>query len=544
MENLDQNINLTELEVLISKYKKDFTKYIHLELYKWKDIKCFQDNWDIDAENFEDMLSRALDKKSNLLTAIQFFPRGMILEYAKSYTERTRELFRDLYDESKNLTERIQRFKDEIISIHKSWDTTGTKNHYQNENVISTYLWLKYPDKYFIYKYSEAQSLFSKLNLKIKLRGKGAQAVINTYHVYDKIAEILKADEEYIKLQSNVLDEECYPDKQFRTAVTDFTHYVDRYMDKEHSNNSEEEVSESKANETPIQTPEAETYSTTDFLEEVFMTEDNYNHLAGLLEHKNNIILQGAPGVGKTFSAKRLAYSIMGEKDDNRVRMVQFHQNYSYEDFVEGYKPYENGFKLQKGIFYNFCTQAKNDPDKKHFFIIDEINRGNLSKIFGELLMLIEKDYRGEKNKITLAYSGENFYVPKNLYIIGLMNTADRSLAMIDYALRRRFGFFTLEPGFESEGFKTACEKHNNPKLTKLVETIKDLNKDIVEDDSLGEGFEIGHSHFCFDDLKEVSDDTLHSVVNYDIIPMLKEYWFDNKEKVENWEKKLKDAIK
>jgi len=544
MENLDLNINLTELEVLISKYKRDFSKYIHLEFYKWKAVKCFQDNWNVDADNFEDMLSRALSKTNNLLASTNNFPRRMIRKYAKSYTERTRGLFLDLYDESKDLAERIQRFKDDIISIHKLWDTTGTKNHYQNENVISTYLWLKYPDKYFIYKPSVAQSLFRKLGLNLKLHGKGAKAVINTYHVYDKIAEILKADDEYIKLLNNVFNEESYPDKQFRTAVVDFAYYVYRYMDKEYSNNSEEEVSESETNEMPIQTPEAEAYSVANFLEEVFMTEDNYNHLAGLLEHKNNIILQGAPGVGKTFSAKRLTYSIMGEKDDNRVRMVQFHQNYSYEDFVEGYKPYENGFRLQKGIFYNLCTQAKNNPDKKHFFIIDEINRGNLSKIFGELLMLIEKDYRGEKNKITLAYSGKNFYVPENLYIIGLMNTADRSLAMIDYALRRRFGFFTLEPGFESEGFKVACEKYNNPKLTKLVETIKTLNKDIVEDAPLGEGFEIGHSHFCFDTSKEISDDTLHSVVNYDIIPMLKEYWFDNKEKVKAWKKKLKDAIK
>ena len=145
-------------------------------------------------------------------------------------------------------------------------------------------------------------------------------------------------------------------------------------------------------------------YTKTDFLSQVYMSEEKYDRIRGVFEQKTNIILQGAPGVGKTFAAKRLAYSIMGAENDDRIEMVQFHQNYSYEDFVMGYKPSENGFELKPGVFYRFCKKAENQPNKNYFFIIDEINRGNISKIFGELLMLIEKDHRDEK--ITLAYNG------------------------------------------------------------------------------------------------------------------------------------------
>lgn len=296
-----------------------------------------------------------------------------------------------------------------------------------------------------------------------------------------------------------------------------------------------------EANEKPSLEVKSESYTVDNFLSDVFMTKDSYNHLRAKLEIKKNIILQGAPGVGKTFSAKRLAYSIMEEKDDNRICFVQFHQNYSYEEFIEGYKPDEEGFKLRKGIFYNFCTQAKNDPSRPYFFIIDEINRGNLSKIFGELLMLVESAYRNER--VALLYSGEKFYVPENLYIIGMMNTADRSLAMIDYALRRRFSFFDLKPGYDTDGFKEKQKSLNNEKYNKLVSEIIELNKEIVKEGSLGWGFEIGHSYLCYNKVDEVTDRWLYAVVNYDIIPLLSEYWFDSRDAVTKWSERLNKAI-
>ena len=297
-------------------------------------------------------------------------------------------------------------------------------------------------------------------------------------------------------------------------------------------------------NPEPVEDEEEETeentiYSDEDFLNDVYMDMHQLQTLKSLLNRKKNLILQGAPGVGKTFAAKRLAYAIMGEKDEDRAKIIQFHQNYSYEDFVMGYKPNaEKGFSLVNGIFYDICQQAKLHHDVPYFLIIDEINRGNLSKIFGELLQLIEADYRD--SPIQLAYNKQRFSVPSNLYLIGMMNTADRSLAMIDYALRRRFSFYEMKPAFEDSGFRAYIEEKHDPHLKNLVKALIELNKVIAEDDSLGNGFCIGHSYLC--NLEGNYD--LECIVEYDIIPMLREYWFDNEERFNNEAQKLRDALK
>lgn len=327
-----------------------------------------------------------------------------------------------------------------------------------------------------------------------------------------------------------------HPGQAAMKVLTDITSFMD-YVSKLNAL-FEEDMSENveeKEVSYPVYTPE-------DFLEDVYMSMENYVILTNLLRNKKNIILQGAPGVGKTYAARRLAYSMIQKEDKERAMMIQFHQSYSYEDFIMGFRPSSTGFELKKGPFYNFCKKAEIDSENEYFFIIDEINRGNLSKIFGELFMLIENDKRGIE--LQLLYSDEKFSIPENVYIIGMMNTADRGLAMLDYALRRRFAFFEFSPAFDTEGFIKYRVAKNNSKFDKLIDTIERLNIEIEKDQTLGRGFRIGHSYFCTDDEFEINDMWLNSLVAYELVPLINEYWFDEPGKVEYWTTTLTGAIK
>lgn len=792
------------LKDVLAQYKQSFvsTQWGN-EKYKWEAVKWFQDNWDVNASDFPEMLSRSLDKTFNLLASNNNFPKGMIVGFAKAAPEEVRAMFIALFDESQDVFERMNAFKMQSSILLEKYGN-GAAQHYQYENAISTYLWLRYPDKYYIYKFGEVKTVSSELESDYRFK-KGAYAdnIRNFLRLYDEISAALKEDTELVNLFQSQLTDTCYPDPELKTLTIDVGFYISRLYSQENAEKAEaaawfpsdytpglteedwlallgddkvfttgsleimkrmkdyggqatctqlavkygetknfyltgstalakrvvektgcpvltddknenskwwpvlyigryatkdeqgsyiwklrDELSaaldktdlsgielyvaaapgeedrgywwlnanpkiwsysdiavgevqsytlynengnkrrifqnflDAKAGdmiigyesnpvkqivaigrvsaeqdgeklffekvegltspidyatlkecpelermeyfqnpqgslfkltrgeydfildmireENPVSTDAAiDAYTKSDFLDEVYMTEKRYENLVAVLRNKKNIILQGAPGVGKTFAARRLAWSMMGEQDDSRIEFVQFHQNYSYEDFMMGYKPVEDGFELKYGIFYRFCQKAANQPDKEFFFIIDEINRGNMSKIFGELLMLIEKDYRG--TKATLAYNGLSFSVPKNLYIIGMMNTADRSLAMIDYALRRRFSFFDVEPGFDSEGFIHYQNGLNNETLNELISKVKDLNHEIALDKSLGKGFCIGHSYFCGRDI--CTDEWMHSIVDYDILPMLSEYWFDDPNKLQRWENILQGVF-
>ncbi len=778
------------LSEIVREYKRDFAERWEQERYKWEAVKTFQDNWNVNAENFADMLARSFSGTYNLLASVNNFPAKMIEEFAEAAPEEVRAMFIALFDESTDVVERIAEFKNNSAVLLEKYGH-GAVQHYQHENAVSTYLWLRYPDRYYIYKYSEVKAVAKELNNRYKFK-KGAyiENLRNFYSLYNEICAYIRTDAELSELLRSVLTDDCYPDPEFKTLTVDVGFYISRDYSQKKSASEQEwfpsdyspeisadtwaallqdsevftkssleimkrikdcggsatcsqlaakygeaanfynsgstalarraaektgcpvmsgddgntvwwpilyvgknadksdegvfiwklreelslaldkldlsdvelyasaeeserrywwlnvnpkiwSVANVRVGETQSYTlynrngnkrrifqnfldvragdavigyesnpvkqivalckitaeqdgekiqfekteglispidyaalksiPELEKtefftnpngslfkltkgeydiimdvireenplpdeqhippYTKEDFLNEAFMSEQQYDTLAALLKYNKNVILQGAPGVGKTFTAKRLAYSIMGERDEERIGFVQFHQSYSYEDFVMGYKPSGSTFELKNGIFYRFCQKAENQPDKDFFFIIDEINRANLSRVFGELLMLIEKDYRG--TSATLAYNGKRFSVPENLYIIGMMNTADRSLAMIDYALRRRFKFFEMTPGFDSQGFIQYQNKLNNETFNRLIEKIKDLNKEIAADRSLGKGFCIGHSYFSNWD--ECTDELMRMTVDFDIIPTLEEYWFDDAEKLRRW---------
>ena len=659
-------INQEKFQQVLTAYKAYIPVHWSDEVYKWKALAHFQKYWNIHANSFKDMFQKATEKTKNLLNSDYVYPKATLLLYANEDDEAVRQMFAVLFDESRNLQERIEHFRSEADRLRQLYDKNPRHTHYQDLRAISTYLWLMYPDKYYIYRYQYYASVADALGTDYTIKANGKiDNLFEGFRMYDELSAALRQDKELTALLQERLTGDCYPDPKFHTVAIDFGYFVSKFyhesaenegwypqdydpqlrvedwrsllkdpevftkssleimyrmlhfggqatckqlsllygeswnfynsgsaylaqriakktgcpvMRREDSNNAKwwpilyvgkhaedgmdgtfiwrlrnelrealEQYDFSSVNlyaEPPKAAPDGnqpEAYTDEMFLKEVYLSPPRYQELKHLLMRKKNVILQGAPGVGKTFAAKRLAYAIMGKKDDSRIKMVQFHQNYSYEDFIMGYRPQNDGFQLTEGIFYQFCKTAEADRQNDYFFIIDEINRGNLSKIFGELLMLLEADYRDES--ITLSYSGELFTVPQNLYIIGMMNTADRSLAMIDYALRRRFSFFSMEPGFASDGFRAFQQEMASELFDRLLLHMKELNQAIADDPSLGKGFQIGHSYFCKPDKTIPVDEWLQSVVEYDIVPTLEEYWFDDENKAKDWAKKLREVF-
>lgn len=805
-------IDHAKLEPVLSGYQTYFPKYWpHGEDFKWEAAQQFHDHWDINAADFGEMFKAATAKVFSLLDTGYAYPRAMILNFAAADCEATRAMFRSLFDESIELSPRITAFQAAAEALRIKYNDGSWNNHYQNTSAISVYLWLRYPDQYYIYRYSVTRDISTALNFNAPPKRDGSvESLLNSYRLYDELRAALSQNEAITRMIRSAIEAapagKYWPDTHWNIAAIDLGFYLSRfylaaqkaaqmqtgwfpakseydpgittaqwsallqdasvftpetlrvmkcmldyggqatckqlaikygetsnfyisnschlakrvaektgcrimprdnesmrwwpilyvgkststkadgtyiwrlrdellqalkkadlskvpaaaaagevtsrhywwltanpkiwsysslrvgeeqtytlyndngnkrrifqnfldakagdlvigyeanpvkrvvalakitqesngkeiYFEKTESLTSPIEYAALKAapelekmeffvqpngslfklsegeynfildlirdeNPVPVRQAVSDSYAKADFLHDVFLSEPRYTMLVSLLRRKKNVILQGAPGVGKTYAAKRLAYSMMGQADPSRVEFVQFHQNYSYEDFMLGYRPDGSGFKLTEGVFYRFCQKASNDPEREYFFLIDEINRGNLSKIFGELMMLIESDHRGEK--ITLAYNGMPFYVPENLYIIGMMNTADRSLALIDYALRRRFSFFEMEPAFTSDGFLHYQAALDNETFNALVEQLKALNREITADASLGSGFRIGHSYFCLADPAACTTDWMRSVVEFDLLPTLAEYWFDAPDKLHRWEENLRGVF-
>ena len=289
-------------------------------------------------------------------------------------------------------------------------------------------------------------------------------------------------------------------------------------------------------------------YSIDDIMDDgCFLEHDQLELMQQRLESKQNLILQGPPGTGKTWLARKLAYALVGRKDDRNVQPMQFHPNLSYEDFVRGWRPQGNGqLTLVDGPFLQLVERARHDRDNDYVMVIEEINRGNPASIFGEMLTLLEADKRTPTEALALAYSredGERMHIPPNVYVIGTMNLADRSLAMVDLALRRRFAFFDLEPMLNDtwrEWVNKQCSIDEGF-LAGVAQRINALNEDIAADRNLGRQFRIGQSFVTPAPGTDIGDPEawFTQVVNTEIVPLLHEYWFDNPDRVAEARSKL-----
>ena len=296
----------------------------------------------------------------------------------------------------------------------------------------------------------------------------------------------------------------------------------------------------------PAPEPRAESYSVDNISKEgCFLEPSRIDGIIKRLETKKNIVLQGPPGTGKTWLAKKLAFALMGVRNEDNVRSVQFHPSLSYEDFVRGWRPTGGGgLDLVDGPFLNMAETARRSPEEKHVLVIEEINRGNPAQIFGELLTLLEADKRTEESALALSYprDGEGkIFIPENLYVIGTMNIADRSLALVDFALRRRFAFIDLEPALNDLWLKWCRDVcgMDDVVLRKIRDRIESLNRQISDDPSLGPQFRIGHSYVTPNSRVDDPDDWFRQVVQTEIGPLLEEYWFDSPEKAGEAEGKL-----
>ena len=645
MEKLKIN-KIYSFEDLLAFYKKSFIEHWEDEKYKWVAIKHFQDNWNVDAEHFQTMFENATSKAKNLLDSGMFFPRKMILNFSNEQPERVREMFKNLFDETLDLSERINHFKSKSVAIQEEHNKNNPhdiwKNNFQTENSISVYLWLKYPDKYYIYKFSEVKSVAEKLGDYEKFKkGKGIENFFNEKKLYDEIAEKLRKDSEIKTELKDALSDSCWQDTELRTLTIDFGFHVSRYFD---------DYEKNKKMNDKIASPLVD-------------------NLTDLLQHTHNLILHGAPGTGKTFLAKKIAKKMGCSQDE--IGFVQFHPSYDYTDFVEGLRPKsqnngEIGFERKDGVFKEFCKRAllamnvssvsdnfeqvwekvvdylnekdfmdiplltgkstfrvelnengdglatrtyengdykkgewiqgkskfynkeqlyniykglpgipsrghdnyrkavieywkknfglveysvkeksENESVKPFVFIIDEINRGELSKIFGELFFCIDPGYRGKENGTiktqyqNLIEKGDEFYdgffVPENVYIIGTMNDIDRSVDTMDFAFRRRFAFKEIKASENLEMFGKLGEIADEAK-TRLKKLNDEISK--ITELSSPSSYHIGGAYFMkLKDFEGDNNERFKKLWNYHLEGLLKEYLRGTENAEENFEK-------
>lgn len=329
--------------------------------------------------------------------------------------------------------------------------------------------------------------------------------------------------------------EEAYPVHSFPELSLAAWLYKDTEAAHQDDADKKIQVADTESEE-EVPAPPIEPYSIDDIINDgCFLERIELEKMLERLRTKKNLILQGPPGTGKTWLAKRLAFALIGQRSDAKVRAVQFHPNLSYEDFVRGWRPSGDGkLSLVDGPFMEMVISAMKEPSIRHVIVIEEINRGNPAQIFGEMLTLLEADKRTPTSALELCYRrtfGELVFVPDNLYVIGTMNIADRSIALVDLALRRRFAFVDLEPRFGKPWHDWVSKKSGiDPEILREIEKrILALNDEITADANLGRQFRIGHSYVTPPFGIPIVDgrEWFKQVVETEIGPLLDEYWFD-----------------
>ncbi len=712
------------LTPLIASYQQQLPQWSVAELYKWRAVQAFQENWDIDAPDFPAMLRRSLAETGNLLTSVQYFARLMIEQFAGQFPEEVRAAFEQLYDESQPLTERLPRFKAAAEDWRERYEGKPAGSHYQDERAMLVYLTLRYPDQYYLFKPMMYQRFAALVEVAVDKRQRAKlERVAGYIELANQVRDVLAQDSALVTAHHARLPASVYPDEALHLLTQDFIYCTvqaakaaaqsggqgsELPLEPVTSNDDDnDDASESeqpheqplawaigageggylwddwKANgemsigwddlgdlrnydskeairqelleettngstrkndalacwqfcqdirpgdyvvakrgrtrilgvgrvvgeyeyqpdrddfhhvrrvkwllegswertadaglptktltevtyyktfltpvlaelENPAQLrrievvlvrpdekakdkpelqpkPVRPAYTFADAAADLFMPEAELAGLLTSLQRKKNLILQGPPGVGKSFVVRRLAYLLLGEEDADRVEMVQFHPSYSYEDFIMGYRATEKGgFEREAGVFLKFVRDvALANPRQPHVFIIDELNRANLGKVLGECMLLLESDKRGPAHKVRLPYGDEFMYLPDNLYVIGTMNTADRSLALVDFALRRRFAFKRLKPEL-GERFHAHLTQRKGIApvfVEQLVAAVSRVNAKIEQAHSLGTDFLIGHSYYSEGPQEQETAQTWYArVLEDEIGPQLEEYWIE-----------------
>ncbi len=427
-------------------YKEEIQQnWLKNELYKWEAVKHFQDTWDLNAGSFADMWEKATAKTFNLLGNANNFPRDIIQEYAEKEPETVRSMFANLFEESVDVSERISKFIEAANVLLGKYGAEKKRSHFQTANAITTYLWLRYPDKYYIYKYQDCRDAAQKIGCTYPLK-KGDPLLV--FKLFDAIAEALEKDKDFEEIKNSYLTDKCYADKKFRTFAIDFLYFVSRkYKNIEELEGGEIEMSMKEKIEHI----------------KAYIAAKGFNYEGQLIENfylslksKPFVILAGTSGTGKTKLVKLFAEAIGAE-----MKLVPVRPDWSDSSDLFGHVDLAGNFKA--GAIIDFVKQAELNKDKTYFLCLDEMNLARVEYYLSDFLSIIETRDRVNGEIITDPLVSEEYYqnetakekygkliIPENLYIIGTVNmdetTFPFSKKVLDRANTIEFSFVNFMP--------------------------------------------------------------------------------------------------